>query len=90
MQTEDFYLIIDEGLVIDLGRGTGPVKADATIEGDFETAKGLVLGGVSAEKALTSGKVRVEGDMGKLVAFAAQQGHPTAIDIARRIKDSTE
>lgn len=89
-ESETFFIIVDEGIVIDLGRGEPPVEADATIEGDFEVAKGLVLGDLPAEKALTSGKVSVQGDIGKLVGFAAQQSHDVSRDVAARVKALTD
>lgn len=85
-----FFVIVDEGVVIDLGRGDPPVPADAAVEGDFETARGLLLGEMSAEDVIVQGKVKIEGDISKLVAFATQQKHPLAQEITAKIRAQTD
>jgi len=87
---QQFFVIVDEGLVIDLGRGEPPVPADATVEGEYETAKSLLLGELSAEEVITKGMVKVQGDIAKLVAFATQQKHPIAQEIAAKIREQTD
>lgn len=85
-----FFVIVDEGLVIDMGRGDPPVDADASVEGDYETAKALLLGEISAEEVITQGKVKIEGDIAKLVAFATQQKHPVVQELTRKIRSQTD
>lgn len=85
-----FYVIVDEGVVIDMARGDPPVEADAVVEGDFETAKGLALGELSAEAVISQGKVKIEGDISKLVAFATQQKHPLVQELTAKIRSQTE
>lgn len=88
--SEDFFIIVDEGIVIDLGRGKPPFEPDAVIEGDYETARGMILGEIEAASALATGRVKVTGDMGKLVKFAAQQQHPTSVEVTARVRDMTD
>ncbi len=87
---QSFFIIVDEGLVIDMGRGDPPVDADAVVEGDYDTAKGLLLGELSAESVITQGKARIEGDIAKLVAFATQQKHPVVVEITEKIRSFTD
>lgn len=85
-----FFVIVDEGLVIDMGRGDPPVDADAVVEGDFDTAKQLLLGEITAEAVITQGRVRIQGDIAKLVAFATQQKHPVAQELTAKIRALTD
>ncbi|MER3396369.1 MAG: hypothetical protein C4318_07095 [Acidimicrobiia bacterium] len=85
-----FFVIVDEGLVIDMGRGDPPVEADAVVEGDFQTAKELLLGEISAEAVITQGRVKIEGDIAKLVAFATQQKHPVVQELTAKIRAQTD
>ncbi len=85
-----FFFVVDEGVVIDMGRGDPPVEAEATVEGEFDTAKALLLGEISAESVITQGKVKIEGDISKLVAFATQQKHPLAQELTAKIRARTD
>jgi putative sterol carrier protein len=79
-------------LEIDAGHLEAP---DVTISLDYETAKAVFVDGTmeTAMQAFMAGKVRVQGDLPKLIAAVQQQATPLtpeAGDIARRIKEITE
>lgn len=77
-------------LVMELGHVDDP---DVTLTLDYDTARAIFVDG-TAQAAMTAfmqGKVRVEGDLAKLIA-TLQQVSPTAFDaseVQRRIKAVT-
>ena len=77
-------------LVMELGHVEEP---DVTLTLDYETARAIFVDGTAqaAMAAFMQGKVRVEGDLAKLVA-TLQQVSPGAFDaseVQRRIKEIT-
>jgi putative sterol carrier protein len=79
-------------LEIDAGHLEGP---DVTVTLDYETAKAVFVDGTmeTAMQAFMAGKVRVQGDLPKLIAAVQQQASPLtpeAGEITRRIKEITE
>jgi putative sterol carrier protein len=65
--------------------------ADVTVTLDYDTAKAIFVEGnpQAGMQAFMAGKIKVEGDMTKLMAM--QQGAPdaTTAEIATKIKDIT-
>jgi putative sterol carrier protein len=76
-------------LEMDLGHLESP---DLTVTLDYETAKAIIVDGnpQAGMQAFMAGKIKVQGDITKLMAM--QQGAPdaTATQVAERIKDITE
>ena len=68
--------------------------ADLKITLDYATAKAILVEGNPAAgmQAFMAGKIKVEGDMTKLIALqaAAVSPDPVAVEMARRIQDITE
>ena len=69
-------------------------KADVTVTLDYETAKSVFVDGTvsAAMTAFMAGKVRVQGEMAKLLAALQQLTPPdgsAATDIQQRIRDIT-
>ncbi len=68
-------------------------KADTTVTLDYATARAIFVEGdqQAAMQAFMSGKIKVQGDMTKLMAMQ-QQGSPdpAALEVVVRIKDITE
>jgi hypothetical protein len=90
---EDIRAHIDTSggdLVVDLGHLERP---DLTITTDYATARAIFVNQDAAAgmQAFMSGKVKVEGDMTKLLAMQAQAAtiDPVAAEIAKRVKDIT-
>ena len=73
---------------MDLGHLEGP---DLTVTVDYDTAKAIFIDGnpQAGMQAFMAGKVKVQGDMTKLMAM--QQGTPdaAAADVAAKIKEVT-
>ncbi len=67
-----YWIIIDAG-TIDLGVGDAP-EPDATISQSYDTAVGLAKGSVSAVTAYMTGKIKVTGNMGKLLGLQGALG----------------
>ena len=67
-------------------------KADTTVTLDYATARAIFVEGdqQAAMQAFMSGKIKVQGDMTKLMAMQ-QQGapDPAALEVVGRIKDIT-
>ena len=66
--------------------------ADLTVTVDYETAKAILVDGnpQAGMQAFMSGKIKVQGDMTKMMALQAQPPDETAKQIAERIKEITE
>lgn len=74
---------------VELGHLEGP---DVTVVLDYDTAKTIFVEGdpQAGMQAFMAGKIRVQGDMTKLVAMQQVAPDPTAREIAERIKEITE
>ena len=72
---------------------TGHIEgADVTVTLDYGTAKAIVVEGnpQAGMQAFMSGKIKVQGDMTKLMAMQSGAPDPTAQEVAARIKEITE
>jgi putative sterol carrier protein len=67
-------------------------SADALVVVDYKTAKTVFVDGnmSAAMEGLQLGRIRVQGDMMKLMALAGLNADPGSIELARRIRDITE
>jgi putative sterol carrier protein len=65
--------------------------ADLKVTLDYETAKAILVDGnpQAGMQAFMAGKIKVEGDMTKLMAMQAGAIDPTAAEIAKRIQEIT-
>ena len=73
--------------------GTGHVAdADLTLTTDYVTAKDIFMSGnpQAGMQAFMAGKIKVQGDMTKLMAMQSGPVDPTAQEVAARIKEITE
>ena len=66
-------------------------EADLKVTLDYETAKAILVDGnpQAGMQAFMAGKIKVEGDMTKLMAMQQGANDPTAAEIAGKIKDIT-
>ena len=76
-------------LEMDLGHLEGP---DLTITADYATAKAIFVdqNPQAGMQAFMSGKVKVQGDMSKLMAMQGGAADPVADELAKKIADITE
>jgi hypothetical protein len=78
-------------MILDLGHLE---TQDLKVTVDYDTAKAILIEGnpQAGMQAFMSGKVRVEGDMAKLMALQATPAaaDPNAAELATRIRDITE
>ena len=76
-------------LEMDLGHLENP---DLTVTIDYDTAKAIFVEGnpQAGMQAFMSGKIKVQGDMTKLMAMQQGAPDPTAVQIAARIKEITD
>lgn len=67
-------------------------EADLKITIDYDTAKAILIEGnpQAGMQAFMAGRIRVEGDMSKLVALQTMPADPIHLEIAQRIRDITE
>lgn len=75
-------------LAVDLGHIEG---ADATVTLPYDIAKALLVDGdaQAAMQAFVSGRIKVEGDITKLMALQTAQVDPIALEAATRIREIT-
>ncbi len=66
--------------------------ADLKVTLEYATAKAILVEGNPAAgmQAFMAGKIKVEGDMAKLIALQAAAPDPAAIEVARKIQAITE
>ena len=76
-------------LDMELGHLENP---DLTVTIDYETAKAIFVEGnpQAGMQAFMAGKIKVQGDMTKLMAMQSGAPDPTAQEVAARIKEITE
>jgi len=65
---------------------------DLTVTIDYETAKAIFVDGnpQAGMQAFMAGKIKVQGDMTKLMAMQSGTPDPTAQEVAAKIKEITE
>ncbi len=72
---------------------TGHIEnADVTVTLDYATAKAIFVEGnpQAGMQAFMAGKIKVQGDMTKMMAMQSGAPDPTAQEVATRIADITE
>ncbi len=65
---------------------------DLTVTVDYETAKAIFVeqNPQAGMQAFMAGKIKVQGDMTKLMAIQASGQDPLAAEVSTKIKDITE
>ena len=84
------YMDTSEGeMKMGLGQLDDP---DLTVTLDYATAKAILVDGnpQAGMQAFMAGKIKVQGDMTKLMAMQSQAPDPAAQQIADRVKEITE
>ena len=73
---------------LDLGELENP---DLTVTVDYETAKAIIVdqNPQAGMQAFMAGKVKVQGDMTKLMAMQTAQPDPTALELSTKIQEMT-
>jgi len=76
-------------LEMDIGHLDNP---DLTVTLDYETAKAILVdqNPQAGMQAFMAGKIKVQGDMTKLMAMQSGTPDPTAQEVAAKIKEITE
>ncbi len=88
--TIDAHMDTSSGsLEMDLGHMENP---DLTVTIDYETAKAIFVEGnpQAGMQAFMAGKIKVQGDMTKLMAMQQGAPDPTAQEVAAKIKEITD
>lgn len=75
-------------VVLDLGHLESP---DLTVTIDFVTAKAIFVeqNQQAGMQAFMAGKIKVQGDMTKMMAMGQTAPDPAAVELAQKIKDMT-
>jgi hypothetical protein len=77
----------------ELEMDTGHIDAaDLTVTLDYDTAKAIFVDGnpQAGMQAFMAGKIKVQGDMTKLMAMQSGAPDPTQLEVAAKIKEITE
>ena len=77
----------------DTAMGVGHLdEADLTVTTDYDTAKALIVdeNQQAAMQAFMAGKVKVQGDMTKMMAMQAQPQDEVAKEMGDRVREMTE
>ncbi len=76
----------------DMGLGHLPEEdVDLTVTVDYETAKAIMVDGnpQAGMQAFMAGKIKVQGDMTKMMALQQSSPDPAALEMAEKIKAMT-
>jgi putative sterol carrier protein len=75
-------------VILDLGHLEEP---DLTVTIDFDTAKAIFVeqNQQAGMQAFMAGKIKVQGDMTKMMAMGQTTPDPAAVELAQKIKDMT-
>ncbi|MHB1988636.1 MAG: SCP2 sterol-binding domain-containing protein [Acidimicrobiales bacterium] len=75
-------------LVLDLGHVEDP---DLTVTLDYDTAKAILVdqNQQAGMQAFMAGRIKIEGDMSRLLALQATPADPLHAEIARRVREFT-
>ncbi|HLI43649.1 MAG TPA: SCP2 sterol-binding domain-containing protein [Acidimicrobiales bacterium] len=87
--TVDAHLDTSAGeVVLDLGHLEEP---DLTVTLDYETAKMILVeqNPQAGMQAFMAGRIRIDGDMSKLLAMQTQSVDPVAAEIMQRVRELT-
>jgi putative sterol carrier protein len=88
--TIDAHMDTSSGeLEMDLGHIENP---DLTVTIDYDTAKAIFVEGnpQAGMQAFMAGKIKVQGDMTKLMAMQSGTPDPSAAEVAKKIQEITE
>ena len=90
-QDEDIHAFMDTSdgeLKMELGELENP---DLTVTVDYDTAKAIFVeqNPQAGMQAFMAGKIKVQGDMTKLMAMQQTAPDPAAVELAQKIKDMT-
>ena len=79
------------GGTIDLDTGH-LASPDLTVTVDYATAKAILVDGNAAAgmQAFMAGRIKVDGDMSKLMALQGAAPDPTSVEVAARLREITE
>ena len=92
--TRDFSGLVRRRIVSDPGFRDALLREgiDIMLSGDLDTAKAILIEGnpQAGIQAFMQGKIKVEGDIAKLMALQTVSPDPTAAEIAARIQAMTE
>jgi hypothetical protein len=79
----------DGALKLELGH-IDPVDLSVTL--DYATAKAILVEGNPAAgmQAFMAGRIKVDGDMSKLMALQGAAPDPTSVEVAARLREITE
>jgi putative sterol carrier protein len=83
------HLDTSNGVELETGHLESP---DLTVTVDYDTAKAILVEGnpQAGMQAFMAGKIRVEGDMAKLMALQAAPVDPNAAELALKLREMTE
>jgi hypothetical protein len=87
--TVDAHLDTSAGeVVLDLGHLEEP---DLTVTLDYDTAKTILVeqNPQAGMQAFMAGRIRIDGDMSKLLAMQTQSADPVAAEIMQRVRELT-
>src|SRR4051812_18437460 len=86
----DIHMDTSSGdVLLDFGHLENP---ELTVTLDYDTAKAILVEGnpQAGMQAFMAGKIKVQGDMTKLMAMQQGAPDPTAVQVAARIKEITD
>lgn len=84
-----FYWVLQDGKLVENSLGTLP-DAELTLTQSYEDARKIQAGELDAQAAFMQGRVKVEGNMAKLMALLPITSSPEYRELQDRIRAVTE
>jgi hypothetical protein len=84
-----YYWVLESGKLLESELGDLP-DADITLTQTFEDAKKIQLGELDANAAFMQGRIKVSGNMGKLMALLPLTNAPEYLELQTQIRAITD
>jgi putative sterol carrier protein len=84
-----YYQVIDDGKIVESSLGTDPA-AEFTLAQSYDDAVKITKGELDANAAFMQGRIKVTGNMGKLMSLMPLTQSPEYKDILAKVAEQTE
>lgn len=84
-----YYTVIENGKTLEQNLGEDP-QADVTLTNSYEDAVKIMKGELDANAAFMQGRVKVTGNMAKIMSMMPLTNKPEYKDIQEKLKNETE
>ena len=85
-----YYTVIEDGKTLEQSLGEDPEGAEVTLTNSYDDAVKILTGELDASAAFMQGRVKVTGNMAKMMALLPLSTKPEYKEIQERLRAETE